>query len=374
MKIINYSILIIICLAYFSCSSEESEIFYSHEFEDKNVAIKELNYYPLEIPSTSSYLIPDQVLINEDLDAVVIYDDLSTIIHRFHLNGTYVSSIGGEGEAPFEYAGVDDMKLDADGNLYVYSVLDMKFNTYRLDGEFVNYKGLNFYGKNFEILNNSFVFNTGYNFSEISGRNVLLQYDYDFKLLSRKFETPIDPRVMSGISGFFTYDSKNELGYFSHGMSDTIHIVNNLMEDEFSVVIDEVEKVWPHGFDYIKFLEDPKAVEYSWISDYTKIVNANLFVTIYNNRYSTLTAFDFGSKTKLMFPDGGIIDFLSNYMVSSDSDENIYYCVFTDETLSRVMEGNVNEMIDQSKYPELYELLTSNKLNAGPYIYRFKLI
>jgi len=373
MKIKSTFFFVIVICGVLGCQSNTEQIYNTADFNERPVQIQEINYTGIDIPTEANFLNPNLKIINEELDAVIIYDDLNTSIYRFDLEGNYILSLGGEGEAPFEYSEVSDIRLDSDNKLYVYSTEDKKFNTYHLNGKFLKYKKLNFYGKTFEVLNKNFVFNTGYNFSDVSGRNVLLQYDQNFNLVSQEFKTPIEPRAMIGISGFFAYDSKYNRSYFSHGMSDTIHVMDRYLNEEFKVVVSDVENVWPHGFNYIKILEDPNALEYSWIGDKVKIANGNLFLKIHNKRVVSTTVFDFKQKKKFKF-ENDLIYFLSDYLVSGNSDEGIYYCLFTDETLSRVMESDLEEMVDEAKYPKLFQLLNSNKLNERPFIYRFKMI
>ena len=365
-----FSLFILITLS--QCSSKEEHISNTLEFNSIKLNVKEIGLVKLQKPPVSGYLNPTISRIDELQNMMILYDRSTKTIMRYDLQGNFINTIGNQGEAPFEYYQVDDMHLAGNGEIYSFSIEGMKFNVFKPDGRSAGYHKLNYYGLDFELRNQHIVLNTGYNFSEQSGKNTLLLLDTQFQISSRHI--PIDevPSAVNDFSGFFLHDQKNALFYFSHGMSDSINVFDKTLNRLSTIKIEEVENKWPHGFDYYKIFEDPKAIEYSFIASQSKIVNDLAFISTINKRLMELHVFDFRKEQRINFADD-MITFIWNYLIPTHSEQGVFYCLLTDEFLAGMQGVDLDESIDKNKYPMLYKILDEDLLNEGPILYSFQL-
>jgi hypothetical protein len=364
-------ITIVLC-SLISCKKKEEgfKLYPTDQFKINKVDIREFEAINLNIPAEVN--IGKNVKFIDNTESLIVFDESEIQIYVINLREQTSYKIGRYGDAPFEYLDAQSIEIEND-SIYVFSANAQKLNIYHFNGEFIQTKRLNFFATSFDIVDGRYIFDTGYNFSDFSGTHLLLALSSDFQNTEKKYEISITPQVMIGFSGFFAHDKLHQLSYFSHGMSDTIHVMNERLETAYNILITNLKNPWPHGFEYSMFMQDPKSIDYSWINNDYVLANGNLFLTVVNNRKVITQMMNLKNKVIFDF-DESLIQFLKSYMISTDSREGVYYALLTDESLSRARAGELSEMFDSAKFPILYKLLLSDKLEDGnPVLYKFKI-
>lgn len=151
----------------------------------------------------------------------IVTDPEMKIISVFSPSGHYERRIGSFGEDSSQYLDITDCLLDAKENrIQVYSSASRGIISYELDGRFMSYLAIPFFGYKFAKLPSGHIFFMNNNFNEETGYNNIIQVDINGKVVGKAFHTT--PSLRPAISFSGSLDGFREGILSSMPFNDTI--------------------------------------------------------------------------------------------------------------------------------------------------------
>lgn len=303
----------------------------------------------------------DKVIFHED--RFYVYDSQFSHLLAFDRQGKYLFRVGNLGHGPGEYQSIYGFSVDTNADkILVYSLDNQAVFEYSLEGRFIEKKGVDFYGHDFDLApNGDYIFNLRYNDNGLYAKDNVFVTNRQGKVNTQLFPYPqTATKMVIGFSGFLCIE--DDLGYYAHTFSDTIYRVDwNTQKVQALFKLDLGSKHWPHGLDFNKF-DDKDFLQYNYLSERAFVRDDLLF-------FGFLESERFAGGAKLgQTPKTGILNMTNGELLTTNNAANEFLLMYdfgipkgrmTDGRLITSMGANEIGLIRRN-YPESWNAALNN--------------